>query len=390
LIDSASEEEFEINDDEPRGKKRDLEDGCEVIEPLDNMKEEYESASRIGFEGESFVARSDENDFKSRQDVDSEYESEQNCKCSMRYVNEVYRLYFEEGLTQKAVAQRMGYKSHTPIQRIFREQEWDARPSPSAGSDIDSEAVRKLYFDEKLTLQEVAKVLGFKTCYPIRRIFKEQRWKTRPTLAKEREIDPEEVYRLYFDERLSIDEVAKYFELSYRGPIQRIFKEQGWKTRFTASAEREIDLEELRRLYYNEKLTQKEVAQRIGKSRHAIRKVFDEMGWSTRRKRFSSKEELELSKKEQQEKHIQNVIELRERLFGTECKICESDKEVIHRKDGTRHPNSILWTMKSLKSLDPDEWVALCAPCHRASHSFMKLMNSGWDDIESMLKELIG
>jgi len=117
-------------------------------------------------------------------------------------VEEVFRLYYEDNLTMEEIAKLFGYKSSTPISRIFQEEGW----KPRYMIKIDPEEVHRLYFDEGLTLTEVAKKLGFKSQTPIRRVFKEQNWETR---NRWKQLDASKIYDLYFKKRLSLNETAQ-------------------------------------------------------------------------------------------------------------------------------------------------------------------------------------
>jgi len=55
----------------------------------------------------------------------------------------------------------------------------------------------------------------------------------------------------------------------------------------------------------------------------------------------------------------EDVKELRQSFFGSECSLCGTDNKkrrvAIHRKDGRPHRSSLLWSTGNLKSLDKDE-----------------------------------
>ena len=81
-----------------------------------------------------------------------------------------------------------------------------------------------------------------------------------------------------------------------------------------------------------------------------------------------------------------NVEELRKTIFGDKCYFCGDNYEdrrlVIHRKDGEPHQSSLLWSEVRLKSLNPDDWVALCLKCHRYVHWAMENLNLTYKDLE--------
>ncbi|MHA1575995.1 MAG: hypothetical protein ACTSU3_01410, partial [Candidatus Thorarchaeota archaeon] len=66
----------------------------------------------------------------------------------------------------------------------------------------------------------------------------------------------EEIHRLYFEEGLTQEDVANQIGLS-RSSVQKVFKENDWEGR---RSRRTTDVDELKRLYYEEGHTQEEVA----------------------------------------------------------------------------------------------------------------------------------
>jgi transposase len=152
--------------------------------------------------------------------------------------------------------------------------------------------------------------------------------------------------------------------------------------------------DEVRRLYFDEGLSQKQIAERAGwRTAHPVRRIFNEQGWIPRVQRggvsprhFESAEERKLARIEHKRKTALRIQELRENLWGTKCRLCGVSKDEkllhIHRKDGKRHPEEALRRLRVLKSLEPNEFAPLCGTCHSGTHW---LMNKGmtWKDIES-------
>jgi transposase len=154
----------------------------------------------------------------------------------------------------------------------------------------------------------------------------------------------------------------------------------------------EVDANEVRQLYFKRKLTQKEVAERLGVSRFTIGNILQDHGWKRHNyKKFETEDEKRTSRRNDAKRFRKKVHELREKLFGTECKICGANKEErnfpIHRKDGTEHHPDALWRLEFLESLNPDEWVALDTPCHRGIHWLMDKHSIKWDEVESILEK---
>ena len=77
---------------------------------------------------------------------------------------------------------------------------------------------------------------------------------------------------------------------------------------------------------------------------------------------------------------------MREKLFGKECGLCGVSGEEkilpVHRKDGTKHKEEALRRMGFLKSLNPEEYVALCTSCHRGTHWLMEQHGMNWSRLQ--------
>ncbi len=178
-------------------------------------------------------------------------------------------------------------------------------------------------------------------------------------------VNREEAYRLFAEEEMTLRQIAEKLGCSTK-TIGRIFKEEGWK------ATRELNRDEICRLYFEENLSLVDIAENFGfKSGYPIKKILLEMGWALR------------------ESDGLSVEEIREQLFGSECKMCGDKREVIHKKDGTPHGRYTLWTKESLTSLKPEEWVALCRPCHRAVHALMTKAGFEWEEVRDVLMRII-
>ncbi|MHA1636572.1 MAG: hypothetical protein ACTSUB_01010, partial [Candidatus Thorarchaeota archaeon] len=150
--------------------------------------------------------------------------------------------------------------------------------------------------------------------------------------------------------------------------VKRVLDELDVELRDKGAQNIEIDIEEFRRLYYEEELPLDEMAEALDVSVRTIIRYREDGNLEDRVLKYGN--------------------ELRDELFGTECVGCGAPKKHIHKKDGEPHPSHILWSRKSLLKLKPDDWVALCVSCHRLTHSLMKSFGCEWDDIEKSLKEL--
>ena len=306
---------------------------------------------------------------------------------------EVRRLYFDEEIPLRELAQKLG-TSRNAIATVFREHGWKARPAGGHEADMDHEEIRRLYFNEKMSQKDIAQELGVSR-FAIGDMFRENGWETRDK-GQRKGVDHEEARRLYFDKKLSLTEVGRRLGTSATA-ICKIMQKHGWKTRNQGRSRvgrwgMEIDHEEVRRMYFDEKLSQMEVARRLGlASDSPIKRIFRERGWKPRVNRtprfFETEDERELAGREKKEAHNLRIQELRENLFGSECRICGITREeriiAIHRKDGSGHEEEALRRVRFLESVNPDEWAALCIPCHYGVHWMTEKMNVEWDDIES-------
>lgn len=350
-------------------------------------------------------------------------------------VDEVHRLYFDENWTMKDIAERNGYKTTGPILRIFSEQGWKSRPARTLEIDVNPEEVHSLYFEEGLTLKEVGERLGYKSQSPIRHIFKEQGWEAKKRwkqldydrvyelyferklplykVAKEMElpqyqiicifdeqgwerrsshtrrfeINPEDVFKMYYEEKKTMKEIAESYGYRSSGPTKSMFLKQGWNTRRMETVDMDIDASIVKELYFEQELSLEEVGRRIGKTRYALKKLFEKMEWRLRGSKCDSIEEREVRKRKAQLRHQGKVRGLRDEIFGTECEICGDEKEIIHRKDGKRHSIYLTNSLKGLRSIDPDEWAPICKPCHLDVHALMRVKTFEWESIKKFLRE---
>jgi hypothetical protein len=201
-------------------------------------------------------------------------------------------------------------------------------------------------------------------------------------------IDIQDVYDLYFNQGLSKLQVANRLGLKSTRPIQHIFSEQGWKFRNNNEYDYEIDFDSVYRLYYDEGLTKEQVAHYLGLTEWVLRKVFKEMNWPSQIQKFETEKERALARKEYVKKRLQRIKDLRKEKFGTKCRICGKSQDLaIHKKDGVEHNKDFLWIKKNLESVNTDDWVALCISCHRGTHWMMDRYEYDWDAIESQAKE---
>ena len=296
--------------------------------------------------------------------------------------DKIWKLYFEDGLSQGEIAKRFGFTSKTPIRRIFLEEGWEPR---HRWRNIDSNVVYEMYFKKKFSLKKVADKLGLNSVYQVICVLEAHGWTPRSSNTPRKIINPKDVYRLYFDKKFTMIEIARKFGYSTCGPIARIFKKYGWNARRSVVLDG-IDFKSIYELYFNEKLSLSEIGRRLGLTRYTLLKSFKKKGWKTRKIEYDTENERQLAKKEAWIRHRKKVIALRDYLFGVKCIICGDSKEIIHRKDGKKHDNRPLWSLKALTTINPNDWVALCKACHLNVHALMRVKIFEWEDILSLLK----
>ncbi len=241
----------------------------------------------------------------------------------------VHWFYFKEGLSQQEIADKLGVSVHT-IYRCFKKEEWTPRNSTKKVS-FEHEEVCWLYYDQGLTQQEVADRLG-----------------------------------------VSLSTVYRHFRKHAMQPHRIISRDK-------------LDNREIHRLHFDERLTQKEIGERLSVCEHTISRIFRDEGWTPWGQiKYFGEKERELAKKESKEKVQMKIVALRKHLFGTSCQICtEARKIAIHRKDGSRHNPDDLWRISNLRTINPDEYAAVCVPCHRGVHWMIRTSNQNWEQIKS-------
>ncbi|MCK4567012.1 MAG: hypothetical protein KAU48_06860, partial [Candidatus Thorarchaeota archaeon] len=113
--------------------------------------------------------------------------------------------------------------------------------------------------------------------------------------------------------------------------------------------------------------------------------IFRDQGWKSRgQTKYQNENERELARKENRKNTQMKVVELRENLFGIKCQICTEERKLaIHRKDGSKHNPDDLWRISNLGTVNPDEYAAVCIPCHRGVHWMMRTYGQNWVQIKS-------
>jgi hypothetical protein len=140
---------------------------------------------------------------------------------------EVHRLYYDEDFSQRKVAESLGVPRWA-IQGVFKEQDWQPRAVGGVTKDIDPQEIYRICVEERRPKKEAAEILGCESIKPINRILKENDWKTPLEIKLETEIDPDEVHRLHYDEHWSLIKIANHYGYESKDIIQRLFRERGW------------------------------------------------------------------------------------------------------------------------------------------------------------------
>jgi len=248
--------------------------------------------------------------------------------------------------------------------------------------------VHYLHFEANLSLKEIAEKLQV-SVFKVYRCFKENNWTPNGSTVK-KEIDEKTIRYLYDERGLSQQEIADELDVSL-STVYRRFKEYDIKPRRIESRD-EIDSQRIHHLHFEKGLTFSEIGEKMGISRRTITRIFNDQQWKAEGQfAYPSEEERALAAKERAKKFRLKIQEKRDSLFGTVCRCCGVDKTEfnislpIHRKDGTEHEKDALWRLEYLNSVIPDEWVALCVPCHHGVTWLQKKRGIEWDSVESML-----
>lgn len=294
--------------------------------------------------------------------------------------NDVCRLYDEERLTQQEIATRLGV-SRSYIYKILRESRKPNYTRKSRRKEFDVETAHHLYCKEGLSQTAVAEKLGISQSMFSDRVL-EYGWKRKG--YDNTSIDVAELHQLYYEEGMSQREAADQLGFSVKR-IQAKFKELGWRAGPRGAV---LDIDEIRRLHFNNELDIIEVARRVGVSSSRVEKLLNDLGWHDETDVMAP--DISEEKHGSNSYRLEGGI-LREAIFGTECNICNASREermlVVHRKDGTPHDTEDLWNPETLYELNQDEWSLLCPHCHHATHWAMEFLALHWNAIEKLANQ---
>jgi DNA-binding Lrp family transcriptional regulator len=187
------------------------------------------------------------------------------------------RLYYDEGLSQRQIAERLGCSDGT-ISHRMREYGLKALLRRSKRVDVPRQILKRLYYDEGLSVPQVAQHLNCSEV-TIRRRMRDYGMKGRnPGEYRRLDMPQELLERLYHDERLTQEEIAKRLGCDPT-TIWRRMVEYGMTE---PQLEHDIPQELLERLYHDKELTQAEIAERLGCSVTTVCKRMAEYGLEAR------------------------------------------------------------------------------------------------------------
>lgn len=169
-----------------------------------------------------------------------------------------------------------------PVTKRFTEIRPVEKPPPIALTEADentlSKEIRRLYWEEELSVSGVAERLGVSRGV-IWALMYQYEIPRRRTWVK---LDPGEIRRLYWEEELSLSAVAERLGVG-SGSIVKIMRQYEIPTRTATEVQVllvklgkhriskvRFDPEEIRRLYWDEELSQPDVAKRLGKSSESV------------------------------------------------------------------------------------------------------------------------
>jgi DNA-binding transcriptional regulator LsrR (DeoR family) len=185
------------------------------------------------------------------------------------------RLYFDERLSLAQAAARVGM-SRQGIAGRLRTAGFTLRDTNRAKAPTVELA--RLYFEQGLTLTQVAERLGM-TEPSVGERLRRSGYKMRPGSHKPR-TSTSELARLYFDEGLSLVQVGTRVGLTRKGVSTRL-RSAGYRLRAGTHPRLALDPKQLARLYFDEGLTLAQVAARVGATAQTVRLHLAEAGYPT-------------------------------------------------------------------------------------------------------------
>jgi DNA-binding transcriptional regulator LsrR (DeoR family) len=190
-------------------------------------------------------------------------------------IERLRKLYWEEEMSLREVAAETAV-SYDTIRNRFHENEIPVRDSRQGGVEVaDESRLRELYRDESLSTRDIGEKFGVSQTTVRRRMEKYD------IPLRDRRVElPDEprLRKLYWDEGLSTYDLAEKFGVSQNTVIDRM-EENGIPRR---DVEVFVDPFELDHLYWNKQMSAKDVADELGLTRQTIHRKMNEYGIPTR------------------------------------------------------------------------------------------------------------
>ena len=188
---------------------------------------------------------------------------------------ELRRLYFEERLSLSQTAARVGMTSQGVAGRLHKAgfvlREGNRAKAPTV-------ELARLYFEEGLTLTQVAERVGM-TEPSVGERLRRSGYKMRLG-GHETNVSTGELARLYFDEGVSLAEVGARVGLAGTSVASRL-RSAGYRLRGGKRPRLALDADELARLYFDEGFSLAQVAARVGVAKATVRMHLGEAGYLT-------------------------------------------------------------------------------------------------------------
>ncbi|MFW9842946.1 MAG: sigma factor-like helix-turn-helix DNA-binding protein, partial [Candidatus Thorarchaeota archaeon] len=312
-------------------------------------------------------------------------------KGSSYSVEDIWRLYYIDGLSKSEIARSLGIANST-VHRVFEKNKWRSLPTPKKGDPKEAFRLSQL----GLTHKEIAKELGV----------------TRTTVGSYlREFGVKRKFLTDLERKQKHKEKSKEVVETANALRNKLF---GTKCIICGATREkrglaihrkdciEHDVNALWRPSFLQKVKPEEWAALCVMCHRGVHWAHEDLGlnWQDIENLFRNKitkgdTQTAPSSKQRLEKLPKSaraeIEKLRKELFGDRCYFCglipKGKNKVIHRKDGSPHKRQALWRREFLLQINPDEWVMVCQKHHRYVHWGMKHIGLNWNDISSLFKK---
>jgi len=187
-------------------------------------------------------------------------------------------LYWEKGMTLREIGQHYGISEST-VHKRMEELGVPRRAAGPQGKDFPpEEEIRELYWEKGMTLREIGQHYGISENAVYKRM-ETLGIPRRSTGPRSKNLpSEEELQKLYWEEERTLQEIGDRYKVS-ADVIRRRMKFLGIDRRAGGGRVREpSSVEELRRLYWDEQLTMREIGERYGVSRQRIHQKMEAFG----------------------------------------------------------------------------------------------------------------